>query len=40
MIHKSVVKISNVMEGVMVQECMNMVKVSIGLQPSSFLGMR
>jgi hypothetical protein len=41
MIHELVVKIGNVMNEVMIQECVNMVKQSAyGLQPSSFLGMR
>ena len=41
MISELVVKISNVMDEVMVQKCANMVKQSpYGLQPSSFLRMR
>lgn len=41
MIREMAVKIGNVMDEVMVQECVNMVKQSpYGLQPSSFLGMR
>jgi hypothetical protein len=41
MISELAVKIVNVMDEVMVQECVNMVKQSpYSLQPSSFLGMR